>query len=106
MAVPALAAELTDDRVPEHLRPYWEPDFWTFHSADWWRRLWYRSGTVDVDRADFWADGWRDWALWNEVCAEVGDNEFVVENAGREARMLRLDAGRNLGFARVIARRR
>jgi len=36
----------------------------------------------------------------------VGDNEFVVENAGREARMLRLDAGRNLGFARVIARRR
>ena len=87
-------------------QPREEPDFWTFHSADWWRRLWYRSGTVDVDRADFWADGWRDWALWNEVCAEVGDNEFVVENAGREARMLRLDAGRNLGFARVIARRR
>ena len=106
IVVPALAADLDGDQVPQHLQPYWVPDFWTFHSPRWWHRLWTRSGTVDVDRADFWDDGWCDWALWNEVCAEVSDNDFVVEAAGREAQMLRLDAGRNLGLARVIARRR
>jgi cyclopropane fatty-acyl-phospholipid synthase-like methyltransferase len=106
IVVPALAVDLDDGQVPEHLRPYWVPDFWTFHSSRWWQRLWTRSGAVDVDRAEFCADAWSDWALWNEVCAEVSDDDVVVEAAGREARMLRLDAGRNLGFARVVARRR
>jgi SAM-dependent methyltransferase len=106
VVVPGLAAEFDDERVPEHLLPYWEPDFWTFHSPDWWRRIWRRAGVVDVELADLLEDGWRDWLRWDEVCAEVSDNEFVVNGARREAEMLRLDAGRNLGFARVVARRR
>jgi cyclopropane fatty-acyl-phospholipid synthase-like methyltransferase len=105
IVVPALAAELNDDQVPEHLQPYWAPDFWTFHSARWWRQLWSRSGQVDVELADFLDDGWQDWALWDETCAQLSENEFVIENAGREAQMVRLDAGRNLGFARIVARR-
>jgi SAM-dependent methyltransferase len=106
IAVPALVAELNDDRVPEHLQPYWRPEFWTFHSAGWWRQLWSRSGEVDVDVADALEDGWRDWVLWNETCAEASENRAVVDGAGREAQMVRLDAGRNLAFARVVARRR
>lgn len=104
IVVPALAKELDDGHVPEHLEPYWVPDFWTFHSPSWWRQLWNRSGTVDVVLAEFLEDGWRDWMLWNEVCAEVSDRDFVINGASREAQMLRLDAGRHLGFARVIAR--
>jgi SAM-dependent methyltransferase len=106
IVVPALVAELTDDEVPEHLQPYWVPDFWTFHSARWWRQLWSRSGEVDVDVADVLEDGWQDWALWNEMCVKVSKNEFVIENADREAQMIRLDAGRNLGFARPVSRDR
>ncbi|HZM82253.1 MAG TPA: methyltransferase domain-containing protein [Candidatus Limnocylindrales bacterium] len=106
IVVPALAAEFGDHQVPEHLQPHWESGFCTFHSPAWWRRLWERSGTVDVDLADLLEDGWRDWMLWNEVCAEVSDRDFVIDGAGREAQMLRLDAGRHLGLARVIARRR
>jgi cyclopropane fatty-acyl-phospholipid synthase-like methyltransferase len=106
MVAPAVAAEFDSDRVPEHLEPYWDPDMWTFRSPSWWRRLWQRSGAVDVEVADFLEDGWRDWLLWNEVCAEVSDSAFVIEGAGREAQMLRLDAGRHLGFARAVARRR
>jgi cyclopropane fatty-acyl-phospholipid synthase-like methyltransferase len=106
IAVPALVAELDDDRIPDHLEPYWAPDFWTFHSPGWWRQLWSRSDQVDVDVADLLEDGWQDWALWNEACAEASRNGAVIEGAGREAQMVRLDAGRNLGFARVVARRR
>ena len=67
IVVPGLITELTANEVPEHLQPYWQPDFWTFHSAQWWKQLWNRSGTTQVDRADFLEDGWREWALWSEV---------------------------------------
>ena len=116
IAVPALVAEFDDDEVPEHLLPYWEPDFWTFHSPRWWRQLWSRSGVVEVDRADLLDDGWLDWQRWTEVCADVNsekdfalrfqDRATLNELRLRQAEMLRLDAGRNLGFARVVARRR
>lgn len=32
IAVPGLTHELTDG-VPEHMKPYWETEFWCFHSA-------------------------------------------------------------------------
>jgi SAM-dependent methyltransferase len=103
VVVPGLTAEL--EGVPEHLAPFWEPGFWTFHSPQWWYLHWSRSGAVDVDVADLLDDGWQDWAHWNEICAEVSEDDFVREFGGREAEMLRIDAGRNLGFTRVVARR-
>ncbi|HEX8628472.1 MAG TPA: methyltransferase domain-containing protein [Catenuloplanes sp.] len=106
IAVPGLVDELPDNQVPEHLRPYWQADFWTFHSPGWWRALWGRSGAVDVEQADCLDEGWRDWALWCEVCAERSTSEFVLGIVAGEGEMVRLDAGRNLGFVRVVGRRR
>lgn len=105
IAVPALTAELDDGGPPDHLKPYWEPDFWTFHSPQWWRQLWTRSGSVDGVHAEPLEDAWLDWVLWSEVCLEVTDSDVVRKHADREAKMIRRDAGRNLGFARVVARR-
>lgn len=106
IVVPGLVAELADSQVPEHLQPYWEADFWTFHSAQWWQQLWSRSGAVDVQRADLLDEGWRDWLLWSEVCAQESTSDFVRGIVPREAEMVRLDAGRHLGFVRVAAQRR
>lgn len=103
MAVPALTAELDGVQVPEHLQPYWEPDFWTFHSPDWWRRLWSRGGSVHDVRADLLEDGWLDWAVWSEAVHETTDSDFVRNLVDREVKMVRRDAGRHLGFARVVA---
>jgi SAM-dependent methyltransferase len=101
IALPGLVEELADNTVPEHLLPLWKPDWWTFHSPDWWRRMWSRSTAVDVEHADLLADGWREWADWCDIRAEVTGNErYRSQGAG-----VRLDAGRNLGFARVVARR-
>jgi cyclopropane fatty-acyl-phospholipid synthase-like methyltransferase len=105
IAVPGLVAEFADGQVPEHLRPYWQPDHWTFHSPRWWHQLWSRSGAVEVDHADLLDDGWRDWALWCEVCAEASTSDFVLGIVPGEGEMVRADAGRNLGFTRVVARR-
>jgi len=102
---PGLVAEL--DAVPEHLEPWWEPEFWCFHSPDWWRRHWERSGAVTVEHADLVPNGWEHWLRFSEVCAEFGypkDSAVPVDSA-RDAEMLRADAGRTIGFSRVVGRR-
>jgi cyclopropane fatty-acyl-phospholipid synthase-like methyltransferase len=89
------------DELPEHLRPYWRPDFWHWKPAQWWRRHWTRSGAVDVVVAELMPDGWREWLLWEEICRDAGGGY-----AESHIEMLRADAGRHLGFVRVVARKR
>jgi SAM-dependent methyltransferase len=98
IVVPGVVAEL--DELPAHLQPYWDPACWSFHSPEWWRRHWERSGHIEVEHADLLPDGWTEWLLWLDVCLELG-----VDTDDTEARMLREDAGRNLGFTRVVAQR-
>ena len=87
-----------DGPIPEHLRAWWVQDQpWCFHSAAWWRRHWERTGIVDVEVADMLPDGWR---LWVAFVQHVGPDNAT------EIQALESDAGRNLGFVRVLGRRR
>ncbi len=99
IVVPGLVEELTSDEAPEHLRPYWEPEFFSLHSPAWWKRHWERSGLVSVELADLLPDGWRLWMesdrLWSER----------LGTPPNEADMLALDKGQTLGFTRMVARR-
>ncbi|WP_145805418.1 SAM-dependent methyltransferase [Kribbella amoyensis] len=95
---PGLAEECPS-YPPAGLEEYWHWDFCAWHSPDWWRRHWEKTGLVTVDLADRLAEGWRDWLHWNEVC------DRDSEAPQWEADMLRTDAGRLLGFTRVVARR-
>ncbi|SHF40748.1 SAM-dependent methyltransferase [Streptoalloteichus hindustanus] len=103
IVVPGLTEEL--ETVPEWLEPHFEPDFWCFHSPEWWRRHWTRGGQVDVRRADMLPDGWRHWLRWAEVCVETNAG-VRPDLTGREVEMLRADAGRTFGFTRVVAHKR
>lgn len=104
---PGLLAEI-DDAPPPELQPYWEPDFFTFHSAAWWQRHWERSGLVDVEVADRVPDGWQLWLRWSQAClqAKAAPTQEGLEAAAREFEMLRVDDGRTLGFSRLVARKR
>ena len=86
-----------DGELPEHLRAWWTQDFWAAHSASWLRRLWERTGIVTIDVADTMPDGWKLWLDW--IRAVAPDN--ATEIAALEA-----DAGRYLGYVRLIGRRR
>lgn len=99
IVVPGLVQEFTDG-VPEHLQPFWEWEFHTFHSPAWWRKHWEKMPEISVERADWLENGWKEWMEWIALCDHDwhGDGE-------REAEMLRVDGGRNLGFARVVARK-
>jgi len=106
IVVPGLQHEFTEG-LPEHLAPYWQAEFSSFHSPAWWQNHWQKSEMVEEIAADFLPEGWTQWLLWNEVSREAGCvperfREWVV----KEADMLRTDAGRCLGFTRVVARRK
>ena len=105
--VAGLAREF-DGPVPEHLmrpresgEPFWLPDCWCFHTADWWRQLWARTGLVDVEVADVQPDGWRLWVQYEKACEEAGTLIFPSE-----AEWLEADAGRYLALIRMVGRRK
>ncbi len=77
-------------------------DFFTFRSALWWRRLWTRSGVVEVDVADMVPDGRSLWRRCMELDAawEGGDMSEQMDTP-----LLDSEAGRTLGFARLVAHR-
>jgi cyclopropane fatty-acyl-phospholipid synthase-like methyltransferase len=83
--------------VPDHLRAWWTQDLWGLHSAAWWRRHWERTGILDIDVADTMSDGWRVWLDWHHAVAP--DNAV-------EIKAVEDDAGRYLGYVRVVGRRR
>ena len=96
IVVPGFVREV--EALPEHLAPYWDPAFWSFHTPAWWRRHWERSGLVAVTHADNVPDGSRDWEAWL-AGADPATRAF------HEYEMVRTDAGRTLGFTRVVATR-
>jgi ubiquinone/menaquinone biosynthesis C-methylase UbiE len=91
-----LAREI-DGPLPDHLREWWTQDLWSLHSAAWLRRHWERTGIVDVAVADTMPDGWIVWIDWHRV---------VAPDNATEIKAIEADAGRYLGYVRVVGRRR
>ncbi len=92
------SAGLTNDfgnDVPEHLTRFWQPDAWCLQTSRWWREHWQRTNLVDVMAADTLRDGWEYWLAWAKLNRTA---EWYVET-------LTQDAGRFLGYVRMIARR-
>jgi SAM-dependent methyltransferase len=88
--------------VPDELMDFWDWEFCSFHDPWWWRTHFEKTGLVDVEVADAVEDGWADWLRFNEITAPFLDG-WRKEAAEREAAMLRVDRGRYLGFARIVA---
>lgn len=87
-----------DGPLPAHLQAWWAQDQpWCFHPPEWWRRHWGRTGIVDIEIADTMPDGWQRWIDWQRVVAP--DNRLELETVAA-------DAGRYLGYVRVVGRRR
>ena len=99
MVIPGLVEEFVGG-VPNHLKTFWDWEFWSFHSPHWWRNHWEKSGKVAVELSEMVTEGWQQWLFWEEVRYSQG-----ISDDFSEAEMLRADAGRNLGLVRMVARR-
>jgi hypothetical protein len=83
--------------VPDHLREFWTQDLWPVHSSTWWRRHWERTGIMEIDVADMMPEGVQFWLEWQRA---------VAPDNATEIKALENDAGRYLGYVRVVGRRR
>jgi len=83
--------------IPDHLAQFWTQDLWAIHSADWWRRHWERTGVMEIQLADTMPDGWKLWLDWHRI---------VAPDNATEIKALEADQGRNLGYVRLVGRRR
>jgi SAM-dependent methyltransferase len=106
IVVPGLQCEFTGS-PPEHLlklqsngKVFWEPDCYTFHSAQWWRRHWEKSGLVKLEIADTMDDGWRHWAQHERAVEASGYGFFPSDEE-----TLLTDAGGNIALVRVVGKR-
>lgn len=100
IVVPGLHHEV-GDHIPQHLQPYWEWEFCSFHSPEWWQTHWNKTGLVSVGVADLLPEGWHQWMIWMEMLHQREGKEYAM----REAEMLRADGGKNLGFTRLVAQK-
>jgi SAM-dependent methyltransferase len=96
IVVPGVRTERTADQV-ERIGPRWEAYNWTFHTPEWWRGLWQRSGCVSVQVADCMPDGHGVWLTWDKGLKTAG----VLDRNG-DVEMLESDGG-NLTFTRLVA---
>jgi len=98
IVVPGVERELTRDDARD-LAAWWEDDYYTFHSAAWWRALWERGDSVEVETADAMPDGYRTWLHWDKTLKAAG----VLKRNGDVELLER--AGGNFTFGRIVARR-
>lgn len=106
IAVPALHQELRDlGGVPEHLRTRVGWQALSFHTAEWWRFQWDQSELVTVTSARTQPQGWADWKLWCEICAEHSPDETVRRESANDLHLVERDGGELLTFALITARK-
>ena len=106
MVTPGLMKDF-DDGPPEHLTRkqksggvFWGDDCWGWHTVDWWRHLWLRTGLAEVEIADTLPDAIALWLQHNRAIEAADTNIFPSDIEALEA-----DGGKYIGFIRMVARR-
>lgn len=88
MVVPGFARDI-DGQLPEHLRPFWAQECWSWHPVAWWRQHWARTGLVEVECADNMPDAYEVWRRHEK---------------GKDLEVVKADQGRYMGFMRMVGR--
>lgn len=102
IVVPGLAKEVLE--VPQTLKRWWEWDFCCWHSPDWWRHHWAKTGLVTVEDADWLEDGHALWLDWYRAAMPFLEG-FHAASAADGIAMLEADSGKLYGFTRAVARK-
>ena len=97
MISPGLREEF-ESGLPTHVIPFWQQEFWSLHSPDWWKSLWQQSPELDVIHCDFVPEGCKIWLQWEEIARDSG-----YSYAADDIQLLHADAGQNLGFVSMVA---
>ena len=107
IVVPGLGREF-DKGYPETLAELWFPELFTFHSKNWWRVLWEKTGLCEIVACYDMADPkalWRPWADWakENFAKEFGD---AGGGGDFDARFLEADTNDDIALIVLAARKK
>lgn len=88
--------------LPAHLHPFWAQECWTWHTVEWWRAHWERTGLVAIESADIMPQGIEAWLQWKRARQAAGDHR---ESVATDIEVMEADKGQYMGFMRLVGRR-
>ena len=99
IVVPGLAREF-EKGYPETMARHWkaQPELFSFHTKEWWRGLWEKTGLAEITACYELEDPkaiWRPWAKWagENMDFAIPDDEFLDDDTGNDIALIAL-AGR------------
>jgi hypothetical protein len=89
------------------LEKLWIPEYNTFHSSEWWRKLWEKTRLCEITASYAMEDSraiWQHWADWSVVHFErvFGDGE----SGDTDLKLLQADTNNDLALIVMAARKR
>lgn len=100
IVVPALTKEFDDNGAPEYMLPHWDWSMYSFHSPEWWSRLWRFSQNIEVEVSDLLPNGFDIWLHWEKTLIKSG----LAKRSG-DIELLEADQGRYLTFGRTVGKK-
>jgi len=101
ITVPGFMREIAG-HLPEHILPFWAQECWTWHTTDWWRWHWERTGLVNLSCVDTLPEGAALWLRWKKARKAAGDTSPGLDS---DIQVLEADRGQFMGFIRMVAQR-
>jgi SAM-dependent methyltransferase len=89
-----------DGPLPTHLQPFWGQDCWTWHTINWWRHHWERTGLVEIETADTLENGCDVWLQFNRARQAAGNQS---DELIKDIQVMADDRGAYMGMGRLIA---
>ena len=106
VAVPRLHRDF-DDGVPAHLRErqstgsaFWQWDCCTFHTAEWWKKMWSVYPFMEVRACESLAKGGQLWLRWEKLLHEWEGEKI----SSPDVEALTVDDERYLTFTKIVGR--
>jgi cyclopropane fatty-acyl-phospholipid synthase-like methyltransferase len=107
LVMPAILQEF--EEPPPHFKErqasgavFWDPsECLCLHTLDYWKRLFERTGLVDLELAETVKDGWKLWRDWERIRNGGGFTGFPSD-----VEVLEKDAGRYIGFVKLVLKKR
>jgi cyclopropane fatty-acyl-phospholipid synthase-like methyltransferase len=83
---------------PETHKSFWNEEMFSFHSCDWWRHLWEKTGIVEITSCYNIPDPkaiWYPWAYWAKEYLKFNDVEFLDADIGNQITLFAMTGIKN-----------
>ena len=80
---------------PDTLKENWDGEMFSFHSKEWWRHLWEKTGIVEITACYDMEEPkeiWQPWAKWAKANLGFNDAEFLESDINNDIALIVMSA--------------